>query len=368
MPPVNQRVRENIQTIVDQFRNTDVTLRDLAREHKAARGTIRDALCKAIGKDAYEDLARKRSNTKLRTDIREALPDIIARLKTTDATMNEIAGEYGVSHGVISRAVRSELSAPEYKRLRKGNKHGGLIQKGSIPWHAGKKGVHFSPRTEYLAGAIRGAAARRFKPIGTILIRKGGIKPGRGVPVREQSYRVIKVSGEGPRNQRWIRYARYLWEQDHGPVPEGFNVGHADGDSINDDKANLILETTAQRNSRLFRQFPKRLRKMVANGVRGTKRRSAEMRQMKESLGKVMLRYECANCEADYFGEEPERCPKCGCTSFNEYRERANGKGFISADERDQADAFDNVRAPHPEDEKEFLLMEDESGPIELCE
>jgi hypothetical protein len=55
--------------------------------------------------------------------------------------------------------------------------------------------------------------------------------------------RFIKVRDDGPSQNRYIPLARWLWERDHGPVPAGRFVAHADGDAMNDSLANLVLTT-----------------------------------------------------------------------------------------------------------------------------
>jgi len=76
------------------------------------------------------------------------------------------------------------------------------------------------------------------QPIGTVSVR---IRDrGRGYAVR-----FIKVAMDGPPQQRWKRYARHLWEQANGPIPEGMRVVHVDNDLLNDDLDNLELMTAA---------------------------------------------------------------------------------------------------------------------------
>jgi len=41
-------------------------------------------------------------------------------------------------------------------------------------------------------------------------------------------------------HRRYVPFARYIWEHQHGPLPAGMLVVHRDGDSMNDDVANLI--------------------------------------------------------------------------------------------------------------------------------
>lgn len=57
---------------------------------------------------------------------------------------------------------------------------------------------------------------------------------------------MIKVRLDGPQGGRWVRLARFTWEQRHGPVPRGQRVAHLDGNPLNDDPANYGLMTPGQ--------------------------------------------------------------------------------------------------------------------------
>lgn len=77
-------------------------------------------------------------------------------------------------------------------------------------------------------------------PIGTIRVRYSeGSK-------QDKQARVIKVREDGPPSQRWMLYARWLWEQAHGPVTAGRRIAHLDGDMMNDDLSNLAALTPGQ--------------------------------------------------------------------------------------------------------------------------
>lgn len=52
------------------------------------------------------------------------------------------------------------------------------------------------------------------------------------------------------RNSTGIPLARAVWTHVHGPIPDGYDVHHVDGDKANDDPANLALvEHHEHRNS-----------------------------------------------------------------------------------------------------------------------
>lgn len=72
--------------------------------------------------------------------------------------------------------------------------------------------------------------------VGTVRIRsKNGVR-----------VRLIKVRNGGPIAGRWIRLARFTWEQKHGPVPPGKRVVHRDGNTLNDHPDNYTLMTSGE--------------------------------------------------------------------------------------------------------------------------
>jgi len=77
-------------------------------------------------------------------------------------------------------------------------------------------------------------------PVGSVRTRQNKRPDGTRFKVR-----VIKISQRGRGDQKWIGYARWLWERAHGPVPKGNRVLHRDGNTMNDDLSNLILGTAA---------------------------------------------------------------------------------------------------------------------------
>ena len=72
-------------------------------------------------------------------------------------------------------------------------------------------------------------------PLGTARIRK------RCVRKQTRQERFIKVSHHGKWWHRWRPYAKHWWETNIGPIPEGYQVYHRDGDPLNDQPANYVL-------------------------------------------------------------------------------------------------------------------------------
>lgn len=93
-------------------------------------------------------------------------------------------------------------------------------------------------------GAVRAAAGRGCRkdpmPVGTVVIRR---RSSTSHGNQKRLVRFIKVRSDGPPGRRWILFARWWWEENRGPVPEGQFVIHQDGDELNDAPDNLILGT-----------------------------------------------------------------------------------------------------------------------------
>lgn len=114
-------------------------------------------------------------------------------------------------------------------RKRKGWKTGrtGCFEKGHVPWTAGRK-LPFnanSAKTQFKRGQLPhnhvGAGHERIDP--------------------KDGYIIMIVDEENPWTgaaTRPVHKHKYLWEQLHGPVPEGHALKCLDGDKLNTDPAN----------------------------------------------------------------------------------------------------------------------------------
>lgn len=125
------------------------------------------------------------------------------------------------------------LGKANSKRLR-GNKHAtgsgpnsGSFMPGHKPWNKGLRGIHLSPDSEFKAGRRE----KHYVPIGTVTVRtdKGG-KPRRWIKTADG----------------WIEFARKIYAQKHGTIPDGMVVHHRDRNTLNDHPENLSLMTRAQ--------------------------------------------------------------------------------------------------------------------------
>ena len=113
--------------------------------------------------------------------------------------------------------------------------------------------------------------------------------------VRKQIHpqRFIKVSHHGARWSRWRPFARHWWERNVGPIPEGYQVYHRDGDTLHDDPANYVL-CRADRFKLIFatlreasRTQKRRRSKAIAKANR--RRGSIARAQVKESYWYLVL-------------------------------------------------------------------------------
>lgn len=105
--------------------------------------------------------------------------------------------------------------------------------------------------------------------IGAIKIRDND-----GVKVR-----FVKVRNGGPIAGRWIRLARWTWEQVNGPVPPGKRVVHIDGNTLNDNLENYTLMTPGE----VIKHYHRLRPKMSQRNRRGDKRLNAVRQFNRES-------------------------------------------------------------------------------------
>lgn len=117
------------------------------------------------------------------------------------------------------RSVNNELiivNTPEKTRDEKGR-----FIKGLVPWNTGRKGVRYSPATEFKKGN---------KPHNT---RENGTIKDRLDKRTGRVYKYIKINNE-------IRlYHRYLWELSNGKIPARHVIIFIDGNNHNCSIENL---------------------------------------------------------------------------------------------------------------------------------
>lgn len=246
-------------------------------------------------------------------------PGIVGRLRKTKVTLGALCDEYSCGYETMVGAILTQIDGDEYdalmrKRLGRGGK-AHWFRKHHTPWNQGRKG--WCPEkcraTQFRPGTIRGAAARKYRKVGSVTIRRD-VDKGVGKPRKPRLSRWIKVRDDGPRQDRYIPLARYLWERQHGPVPEGFFVVHADNDTMNDSLENLILVDRKELMARLYDR-PEVIAKCRARAGKATKKRHAQNRTAKRAAKfrqKVARTiWECRDCGAEY-PAPVSQCRKCG--------------------------------------------------------
>ena len=139
----------------------------------------------------------------------------------------------------VCKFKRTDVEIHDLKSLctRKGWKTGrtGCFEKGSVSWNKGKKGYH-------APGSEKG------------WFKKGQVPPNRKPFGHERvcpkdGYILIKVDMDHPhfpgRRGYYMAKQRYLYEQEHGPIPKGMVLRCLDGDKLNVDLDNWELITQA---------------------------------------------------------------------------------------------------------------------------
>lgn len=256
----------------------------------------------------------------------EDLPAIVERLRAGDP-QSRIMREYRVGYETLRAAAMTVMSADELaaaaRLARKMHSTGGRFQKGHVSWTTGRKGLRIpgSERGWFLPGAIRGAAARHYRAVGTIRVRadhptrrqrRGGRKPS---AANRPHRRYIKIRDDGPPGRQWVAYARWLWESANGGLPAGLVVVHLDGDAMNDDPSNLGAATRAQALALLMKLRPD-VAKLRRKKSASAQRRLKGVTRIRHA-GRAIGVWDCSGCGASYYQpDRPERCPKCGGGAF----------------------------------------------------
>ena len=109
----------------------------------------------------------------------------------------------------------------------------GRFPAGHRPWNAGTKGLTGANRTSFK----KGQAPPNRRPLGAERIdSKGG-------------FILMKIAEPDPYTGFPTRYKHkhvHIWEQAHGPVPEGMVVALIDGDKTKCELENLMLISRAE--------------------------------------------------------------------------------------------------------------------------
>lgn len=109
----------------------------------------------------------------------------------------------------------------------------GCFEKGSKPWNTGTKGLTKPNTGNFKKGGIPG----NLKPLGAERI------------CSKDGFVLVKIAEKNPYTEALTRYKHkhiVVWEQTHGPAPEGMVIAFRDGDKMNCDINNLMLISRAE--------------------------------------------------------------------------------------------------------------------------
>lgn len=177
---------------------------------------------------------------------------------------------------------------------------------------------------KFAEGNLRGKAARLYVAVGTVVVRTdrptrrfAGKRQRSGRPIRGPKRKWIKITDSGPYHRRWIPLARWLWRKWHGPIPRGYVIVHADGDTMNDTPENLVCLSRGEA-MRRRRQAWQYEQIMQANAKAARLQKSEKRRRMAKLLSLYVF---CGGCG---WQSEPDQrvkqCPHCGRYAMEQRR------------------------------------------------
>ena len=253
----------------------------------------------------------------------------IARLlRQRQATVTGLMREYRCAYATMMRAVLSQMPKAEYNQLKRDHllaaNRATRFRRGHKAWNKGLKGIHLSPASEFKKGCLRGQAARNWRPIGTITIRCDTLfgwqrsrRYKNGEHRKGKPRRWIKIRDDGLPQKRWVPYARFLWEQNRGPVPAGYIVVHRDGNQMNDAIDNLIIVDRRLHLHRTSHSDPEVVARRTQRSAKARKRNTAARRILRRQTTYTTPTWHCPGCGATYETDTPPQwCSKCSGYSF----------------------------------------------------
>lgn len=170
--------------------------------------------------------------------VRELYPDtrtadLAAKLDRSLTTVYQVAFKLGLHKS------EAFLASPASGRTTGKQGTGTRFEKGHVPANIGLRRPGFAPgrmaETQFKKGCMRGAAQRKWKPVGTERMSKDGYLERK---VHDSDNEHLP-SGEANRlrARRWRAVHILVWEEVNGPLPEGFAVTF-----INRDRKDTRLE------------------------------------------------------------------------------------------------------------------------------
>lgn len=111
--------------------------------------------------------------------------------------------------------------------------------KGHVPANKGLRRPGYAPgrmaETQFKKGQRAGAAEAKWLPVGTVKMNPDGYLR------RKIADEPEAIAGKGGTSTNWEFIHRRVWEDAHGPIPEGYRIWWKDGDHLNCTLENLEL-------------------------------------------------------------------------------------------------------------------------------
>lgn len=159
--------------------------------------------------------------------LKKYYPDCTAE-SIAKALKRPVTSVYHIAHKYKVEKSEEFKSSPESGRLRGDHGKSTRFKKGQEAWNKGMKGLNLGGEAGYFKP---GHKPHNTKSDGVITTRNSRNKYG-----KVRCYKWIRIS-EGV----WRQLHVVRWEETNGPVPPGFIVVFADGNSMNCDISNLRL-------------------------------------------------------------------------------------------------------------------------------
>ncbi len=224
-----------------------------------------------------------------RQAVLQNIQNIVADWKSGQWSIRQLATREHRGQDAIRAILHASIPNEEYERFRAKherdtrNKNMRPFAKGNKPWITGR---HIRTRDNAL-------------PIGTVRVWRHKLRQcTRNGGPRYLYRRFIKVSNDPvDRRHNWTPYCQYLWEKEHGPVPEGHFVIHKDGKTMNDKSENLELSTLADSGRRATATTNIKTRTRKQWEKRWLPRRIAAAREQK--MEEIATQWDDAWCEEE---------------------------------------------------------------------
>lgn len=135
---------------------------------------------------------------------------------TVDEILEKFIERFGVE--VTKSSIKGIMYRNNFKNHMQGFET--RFKKGQEAWNKGKKGLFLGCEETWFK---KGNQPPSYKPIGSEAVSEGTI--------------LIKIDEPNV----WVKKHRYVWEQAHGPIPDGMVVRFKDGNRMNVTLDNLLL-------------------------------------------------------------------------------------------------------------------------------